>query len=74
MRGDFQDLGDAYMSKEALRSIYVRSKTSYPARISFHRWCHLAEETDISELKTMAKTIRDKLDGIVRKMTEKVST
>ena len=65
MRGDFQDLGDAYMFKEALRSIYVRAKTSYHARIAFHRWCKLAEETGIHELETMAKTIRDKLDGIV---------
>lgn len=65
MRGDFQDLGDAYMFKEALRTIYMRSKTSYHARIAFHRWCKLAEETKIPELKTMARTIRDKLDGIV---------
>ena len=65
MRGDFQDLGDAYMFKEALRSIYVRARTSYHARIAFHRWCKLAEETGIHELETMAKTIRDKLDGIV---------
>ena len=65
MRGDFQDLGDAYMFKEALRSIYVRAKTSYHARIAFHRWCKLAEETEVPELGTMAKTIRDKLDGIV---------
>ena len=65
MRGDFQDLGDAYMFKEALRTIYARSKTSYHAKIAFHRWCKLAEETGISELKTMARTIRDKLDGIV---------
>ncbi len=27
--------------------------------------CKLAEETGIPELKTMARTIRDKLDGIV---------
>ena len=65
MRGDFQDLGDAYMFKEALRCIYVRAKTSYHARIAFHRWCKLAEETEVPELKTMARTIRDKLDGIV---------
>ena len=65
MRGVFQDLGDTYMFKEALRSIYVRAKTSYHARIAFHRWCKLAEETGIHELATMAKTIRDKLDGIV---------
>ena len=65
MRGDFQDLGDAYMFKEALRSIYRQAKDSYHARIAFHRWCKLAEETGILELKTMARTIRDKLDGIV---------
>ena len=65
MRGDFQDLGDAYMFKEALRSIYRQAKDSYHARIAFHRWCKMAEETGIPELKTMARTIRDKLDGIV---------
>lgn len=64
MRGNFQELGDAYMFKEALRCIYVRSETSYHAKIAFHRWCKLAEDTDIPELRTMAKTIRDKLDGI----------
>ena len=65
MRGDFQDLGDAYMFKEALRSIYSRAKSSYHARAAFHRWCKLAEETGIPELAIMAKTIRDKMDGIV---------
>ena len=65
LRGDFQDLGDAYMFKEALRSIYKQAKTSYHARIAFHRWCRLAEETKVPELQTMAGTIRDKLDGIV---------
>ena len=63
--GDFQDLGDTYMFKEALRSIYRQAKDSYHARIAFYRWCKLAEETGIPELKTMARTIRDKLDGIV---------
>ena len=53
------------MFKEALRSIYLKAKTSYHARIAFHRWCRLAEETEIPELKSMAKTIREKLDGIV---------
>ena len=65
MRGDFQELGDAYMFKEALRSIYRQAKDSYHARIAFHRWCKMAEETGIPELKTIARTIRDKLDGIV---------
>ena len=65
MRGDFQDLGDAYMFKEALRSIYSQVRDSYHASMAFHRWCRLAEETSIPELKSIAKTIRDKLDGIV---------
>ncbi|MPM46951.1 ISL3 family transposase ISArch13 [bioreactor metagenome] len=65
MRGDFQELGDAYMFKEALRTIYMRAKTSYHAKIAFHRWSKLAEETGVPELKTMARTVRDKLDGIV---------
>ena len=65
MRGDFQDLGDAYMFKEALRSIYHQAKDSYQASMAFHKWCKLAEETGIPELRTMARTIRDKLDGIV---------
>ena len=65
MRGDFQDLGDAYMFKEALRSIYARAKDSFHARTAFLRWCRLAEETCVPELRTMAQTIRDKLEGIV---------
>ena len=65
MRGDFQDLGDAYMFKEALRAIYARVKSSYHAKIAFHRWIKLAEETQIPELRTIAHTIRDKLNGIV---------
>ena len=65
MRGDFQELGDAYMFKEALKMIYMRAKTSYHANIAFHRWVKLAEETGILELKSMARTIRDKLDGII---------
>ena len=65
MRGDYQDLGDAYMFKESLRQIYINAKTSYHARRAFARWCKAADKTGIPELKTMAKTIRSKIDGIV---------
>ena len=64
-RGEFQELGDAYMFKEALRVIYSRAQTSYHARIAFHRWIKFAEETRIPELRTMAKTLRDKIVGII---------
>ena len=59
MRGEFQELGDVYMFKEALRAIYSSAQTSYHARIAFHRWIKLAEETRIPELRTMAKTIKE---------------
>ena len=65
MREKFQSLIDAYMLKEALRSIYRTATDSWHARFAFLRWCKAAEKSDISEMKTMARTIRDKLEGIV---------
>ena len=65
LRGNFQELGDTYMFKEALRSIYSVVQNAYQANIALHRWCKLAEETLVPELKTMAKTNRDRMDGIV---------
>ncbi len=60
IRTHIKKLADAYMLKESLRSIY----NSYHTDNAFHRWCRLEEKTQISELKTMAKTIRNNLDGI----------
>jgi len=65
LRGKFRELGDTYMFKEALRTIYCVVQNAYQANIALHRWCKLAEETLVPELKTMAKTIRDRLDGII---------
>ena len=65
LRGTFQELGDTYMFKEALRTIYRVAIDAYQAALAFHRWCKLAEETLVPELKTMAKTIRERLGGIV---------
>ena len=64
LRGKFQELGDAYMFKEALRTIYRIAQNAYHATILLHRWCKEAEETLVPELKTMAKTIRDRMEGI----------
>ena len=69
LRGTFQELGDTYMFKEALRTIYRVAQDAYQAALAFHRWCKLAEETLVPELKTMAKTIRDRLGGIVNYWT-----
>ena len=64
LKGKFQEIGDAYMFKEALRTIYRVAKNAYHATILLHRWCKEAEETLVPELKTMAKTIRDRIEGI----------
>ena len=44
---------------------YRTAHDSFHARFAFLRWCKAAERSEISEMKTMARTIRDKLDGIV---------
>ena len=64
LRGKFQEIGEAYMFKEALRTIYRVAQNAYHATILLHRWCKEAEETLVPELKTMAKTIRDRIEGI----------
>ncbi len=64
IRDQFRELFDAYMFKETLRSIYRTVQDSWHADVAFHRWCRLAEETGIPELRTMARTIRNNLEGI----------
>jgi len=64
IRDQYRELFDAYMFKETLRSIYRTAQDSWHAGAAFHRWCRLAEETGIPELKTMARTIRNNLEGI----------
>ena len=64
---------DRYMFKEALRTIYRVAKNAYQANIAFHRWCREAEETLVPELKTMAKTIRERMEGITSYWTSNIS-
>ena len=64
IRDQFRELFDAYMFKETLRSIYRTAQDSWHADMAFHCWCRLAEETKIPELRTMARTIRNNLEGI----------
>ena len=65
MRKHFKELSDAYMLKEALRSIYATASNALEARAAFRRWATLAVETGSRELAAMAKTIREKLQGII---------
>ena len=65
MQKHFKELSDAYMLKEALRSIYATASNALEARAAFRRWATLAAATGSRELVAMAKTIREKLSGII---------
>lgn len=65
MRKHFTELRDAYMLKEALRSIYATASNALEARAAFRRWATLAAATGSREFVAMAKTIREKLSGII---------
>ena len=65
IREQFKELSDCYLLKESLRSIYATAKNALDARAAFRRWATMAEETGITELRSMAATIREKLNGII---------
>lgn len=74
IRDTHEDLGTASFMKECLRNVYMIAEWEEHARIGFLRWVALAEETGVKELKTMAKTIRNKLDGIVAYWQNKITS
>jgi transposase len=59
------DLADAYMLKERLRTIYTTAKDGYDAYCLLRSWCSMAEATEIAEVKAMANTIRNHIKGIL---------
>jgi transposase len=65
LRETFSDLGTASAMKESLRNIYTLCPDSYTAENSFVEWCAKAEASGIAELKSMAKTVRSHLQGIL---------
>ena len=64
-RNKFADLGTAWMLKECLRRIYSLATDGDLARLAFERWCLLADESAIPQMRTMARTIRRHIDGIL---------
>ena len=57
MRGEFQELGNAYMFKEILRANYSRAQTSYiPELLSLDR---TRRGNTNPELRTTAKTVEE---------------
>ena len=65
LKTTFSDLSEMHMLKEALRKIYKLAESSYLARVAFEHWCNLAVETGIPQMKTIAKTIRRNIEGIL---------
>jgi transposase len=65
IRSTYRELGEMSMMKECLRNIYSIATNTEEATTAFVYWCKLAVESGIGELKTMAKTITQRLDGIV---------
>lgn len=65
MRKHFSMIADAHMFKESLRTIYKTAGDALEARAALRRWATLAEATGTRELVSMAKTIREKLHGII---------
>ncbi len=65
IRKTYFTLGEMSMMKECLRNIYSIAEHADQARTAFTRWAELAMETGIKELKTMAKTIKKRLNGLI---------
>lgn len=65
LKEEFEDLGTTWMLKEALRNIYSMTHDSATARLAFELWCDKALASGIACLKTMAKTIRSHIEGIL---------
>ena len=65
LRNVFDELSTAVFMRDCLRKIYRMAIDDTDAELCFEFWCQLAEGSGISCLKTMAKTIRSKMEGIL---------
>ena len=61
----YSDLATCHYLKESLRNIYALAEYEELAKPAFERWMALANESQIPEMLTMAKTIKKHLVGIL---------
>ena len=61
----FSDLGTASALKERLRNVYSMARDPLVAEWMFADWCATAGASYIPEMRTMAKTIRTHIEGIL---------
>ena len=65
LKSEITELGTAHILKEKLRGIYSLAVDFEDAEHRFADWCGMADASGIPELKTMAKTIRTHIEGIL---------
>ena len=65
LRSSITEIGMASVMKEKLRSVYRLALDFDDAEHMLADWCGVADASDIPELKTMAKTIRTHIEGIL---------
>jgi len=65
IRNTYKDVGEMSVFKECLRRVYKTCTCSIDAEYALAYWVKIAKETGVSALKTMAKTIKQKMKGIV---------
>lgn len=64
-RATFQPLSEAYLLKESLRHIYATASDELDAIIMLKEWISMAEQTEVCQLRSMAKCIRNHMEGIL---------
>lgn len=65
LRERFEEFGTASAMKEYLRNIYRMAPGASLAKLAFEKWCAMADESGIACLKTMAQTIRKRIQGLL---------
>ena len=64
-RAAFQPLSEAYLLKERLRGIYANASDELDAMVMLEEWMRMAEQTEVYQMRSMAKCIRTHLEGIL---------
>ena len=58
-------VGSEMCIRDRLRGIYANAGSEEAARHLFERWCRLADDTGLPEMRSMAKQVREHIKGIL---------
>ncbi len=61
----FEDLSSAHAMKADLRAVYRNALTQTDAQLLLKEWIKAARDSGIACLKTMARTIKEHMEGIL---------